>query len=305
MPTQLLPPYSRFTGTWEAYAENYCFISNTMTFIPAHIDPIWPTRRAATRICWYQWIPLLLALQAFVCVLPRLIWQASCPRSGQHLPGRGQRKLQPEAPRTLKINLVSFRCSEPVADFGGGGQGGPGGGEMVSAQYLRRARQGGNLLAGRPKILGEGGNENLYIRHCSDHFVDFAFTISKGAFRFPPGLAQASGTLLHRSASGKWYENVDQPFPSTSKCGMWNARCGNERGCLCMYGVGLRGVLCRDKREGGAELCGGGAYEYGQRGSRDASGGGSDSYPGSSRYAARARTARTLPRPSHQLLPLW
>ena len=34
---------------------------------------------------------------------------------------------------------------------------------MVSAQYLRGARRGGgDLLAGRPKILGEGGNENLY-----------------------------------------------------------------------------------------------------------------------------------------------
>ena len=32
---------------------------------------------------------------------------------------------------------------------------------MVLAQYLRGARRGGNLLAGRPKILGEGGNENL------------------------------------------------------------------------------------------------------------------------------------------------
>ena len=35
---------------------------------------------------------------------------------------------------------------------------------MVSDQYLREARPGGgggNLLAGRPKILG-GGNENLY-----------------------------------------------------------------------------------------------------------------------------------------------
>ena len=49
----------------------------------------------------------------------------------------------------------------------GGFRAGPGGpwrgGEMVSAQYLRGARRGGgNLLAGRPKILGEGGNENLY-----------------------------------------------------------------------------------------------------------------------------------------------
>ena len=43
----------------------------------------------------------------------------------------------------------------------GGFRGARGG--MVSAQYLRGARRrGGNLLAGRPKILGEGGNENLY-----------------------------------------------------------------------------------------------------------------------------------------------
>ena len=33
---------------------------------------------------------------------------------------------------------------------------------MVSAQYLRGARPGGgNLLAGRPKNLGEGGNPPL------------------------------------------------------------------------------------------------------------------------------------------------
>ena len=36
-------------------------------------------------------------------------------------------------------------------------------GGMISVQYLRGARRGrGNLLAGRSKILGEGGNENLY-----------------------------------------------------------------------------------------------------------------------------------------------
>ena len=44
-----------------------------------------------------------------------------------------------------------------VADLGGARGALAGGGEMVSAQYLRGARRGGgNLLAGRPKILGEG-----------------------------------------------------------------------------------------------------------------------------------------------------
>ena len=50
----------------------------------------------------------------------------------------------------------------PSGGFTGGGTG-PWRGGMVSAQYLRGARRGGrNLLAGRSKILGEGGNENLY-----------------------------------------------------------------------------------------------------------------------------------------------
>ena len=37
---------------------------------------------------------------------------------------------------------------------------------MVSAQYLRGARRGGDLLAGRLKILGEG-EMKTYIRHWS------------------------------------------------------------------------------------------------------------------------------------------
>ena len=63
----------------------------------------------------------------------------------------------------LPIYIYIYICS---GGFRGGGQGGPGGGEMVSAQYLRGARRGGgNLLAGRPKILGEG-EMKTYIRHC-------------------------------------------------------------------------------------------------------------------------------------------
>ena len=50
-----------------------------------------------------------------------------------------------------------------MADLGGG-QGGPGGGGNGFGPVLKGgpAGGGGNLLAGRPKILGEGGNENLY-----------------------------------------------------------------------------------------------------------------------------------------------
>ena len=42
-----------------------------------------------------------------------------------------------------------------------GGQGGLGGGN-VFGPVLKGGPGGGNLLAGRPKFVGEGGNENLY-----------------------------------------------------------------------------------------------------------------------------------------------
>ena len=43
-----------------------------------------------------------------------------------------------------------------------GGQGGPGGGNGFGPVLKGGPAGGGNLLAGRPKKFGRGGNENLY-----------------------------------------------------------------------------------------------------------------------------------------------
>ena len=65
----------------------------------------------------------------------------------------------------LDASAMILDAIPTVADLGGGARGALAGGEMVSAQYLRGARRGGgNLLAGRPKILGEG-EMKTYIRH--------------------------------------------------------------------------------------------------------------------------------------------
>ena len=51
-----------------------------------------------------------------------------------------------------------------VADLGGG-RGGPGGGEMVSAQYLRGARRGGEIFWPVGQKFWARGEMKTYIRH--------------------------------------------------------------------------------------------------------------------------------------------
>ena len=58
----------------------------------------------------------------------------------------------------------------PVADLGGGGQGGPGGGEMVSAQYLRGARRKGEIFWPVGQKFWARGEMETYIRHCAGRY---------------------------------------------------------------------------------------------------------------------------------------
>ncbi|TGZ71443.1 hypothetical protein CRM22_002634 [Opisthorchis felineus] len=114
-----------FTRSWEEYAENYCWVASTyfvrlhsypgpsppqmvypqgtMTsggyLVPAghrfpaqpHLPPVpaYPQmgeRPPAGRfISYYQWAPILLAIQSFLFYLPCLIWRLFSSRSGFHL----------------------------------------------------------------------------------------------------------------------------------------------------------------------------------------------------------------------------
>ncbi|PAV75520.1 hypothetical protein WR25_13607 [Diploscapter pachys] len=75
-----VPP--QFTGSWEKYTESYCFIKGSY-FVPddEHPDQDFIKRDEAV-IGYYQWIPLVLAFQAFCFYLPCVIWQGLNSASG-------------------------------------------------------------------------------------------------------------------------------------------------------------------------------------------------------------------------------
>ncbi|CAD6190507.1 unnamed protein product [Caenorhabditis auriculariae] len=73
---------AQFTGAWEKYAETYCFIKGSY-FVPndEHPDEDFVARDEAV-VGYYQWVPLMLAVQAFMFYFPCFLWQAFNPSSG-------------------------------------------------------------------------------------------------------------------------------------------------------------------------------------------------------------------------------
>ncbi|ETN68302.1 putative innexin-3 [Necator americanus] len=67
---------AQFTGAWEKYAETYCFIKGSY-FLPddEHPNEDFIERDNAV-IGYYQWVPLMLALQAFLFYVPCIVWKA-------------------------------------------------------------------------------------------------------------------------------------------------------------------------------------------------------------------------------------
>uniref|UniRef100_A0A5S6QLR1 Innexin n=1 Tax=Trichuris muris TaxID=70415 RepID=A0A5S6QLR1_TRIMR len=65
---------AEFRGGWEEYAENYCFIQNTY-FVPFDQQmPREQTQRKDRKIGYYQWVPIMLAIQALMFYLPNTFW---------------------------------------------------------------------------------------------------------------------------------------------------------------------------------------------------------------------------------------
>ncbi|KAL5969239.1 Innexin unc-9, partial [Taenia solium] len=71
-----------FTRGWEEYAENYCWVSNTyFSPLPKRLPQSMADRENA-RILYYQWAPILMAIQALLFYLPCLIWRLFNSHSG-------------------------------------------------------------------------------------------------------------------------------------------------------------------------------------------------------------------------------
>ena len=62
-------------GGWEQYVENYCFVENTY-WVKMYDDiPHSYKERDGRELQYYQWVPFVLALQALLFYIPRMIWK--------------------------------------------------------------------------------------------------------------------------------------------------------------------------------------------------------------------------------------
>uniref|UniRef100_A0A0N5A9F0 Innexin n=1 Tax=Syphacia muris TaxID=451379 RepID=A0A0N5A9F0_9BILA len=73
-----------FKGGWEEYAEDYCFIQNTYWVSFKEDVPKSVENRHEAEIGYYQWVPIVLALQALMFFIPAWIWKTLNKQSGKY-----------------------------------------------------------------------------------------------------------------------------------------------------------------------------------------------------------------------------
>lgn len=76
---------AEFKGWYEKYAEYYCWISNTYFVSFSETLPVDIGERKEREITYYQWVPLILAFQAFLFKFPNVIWKLLHPNCGLNL----------------------------------------------------------------------------------------------------------------------------------------------------------------------------------------------------------------------------
>ncbi|VDM57517.1 unnamed protein product [Angiostrongylus costaricensis] len=76
---------NKFPGSWEQYAENYCWSQDTYFVEPKqHVELLRPDQRYATerQLSYYQWVPFFLLLQAAFFRAPSFVWRSFSNHSG-------------------------------------------------------------------------------------------------------------------------------------------------------------------------------------------------------------------------------
>merc|ERR1719229_86198 len=73
-----IPQY--YQKSWGKYAENYCWVKNT--YYLKDDFPKDPKDRRGLEISYYQWIPIVLALQAFLFYFPIIVWRLANWQAG-------------------------------------------------------------------------------------------------------------------------------------------------------------------------------------------------------------------------------
>uniref|UniRef100_A0AC34RM35 Innexin n=1 Tax=Panagrolaimus sp. JU765 TaxID=591449 RepID=A0AC34RM35_9BILA len=76
---------TEFKGGWEQYVEDYCFIQNTY-YVPLDREiPVDHEERREKEFGYYQWVPIILALQAIMFYIPNWLWKTLHQQSGLDL----------------------------------------------------------------------------------------------------------------------------------------------------------------------------------------------------------------------------
>lgn len=73
--------FLRHTGNHEGFANRICWISNTYYLADEKHIPGHPDNRKE-HIGYYQWVPVMLLVQAFLFYTPCLLWRVFGDRSG-------------------------------------------------------------------------------------------------------------------------------------------------------------------------------------------------------------------------------
>ena len=70
---------AHFSGAHEDYANSFCWIRNTY-HVP--FDERIPPDRHRRMIPYYQWVPMILLVQALLFCVPAAVWRSFCGHSG-------------------------------------------------------------------------------------------------------------------------------------------------------------------------------------------------------------------------------
>ncbi|CDW55967.1 Innexin domain containing protein [Trichuris trichiura] len=110
---------AQFTGAWEQYAENYCFVQNTYWLAISDNIPDEPENRKELQIGYYQWVPFMLAIEASFFYLPCIVWRLLNWQSGIRLAelislASTQRSLS-RCDRSQIVDIISKHIQESIA----------------------------------------------------------------------------------------------------------------------------------------------------------------------------------------------
>ncbi len=76
---------AQFTGSYEQYVNQVCFITNTYSFDMHESLPDDYNQRHEHELKYYQWTPFILILMAILFYIPHLFWRGLSLRSGVDL----------------------------------------------------------------------------------------------------------------------------------------------------------------------------------------------------------------------------